>query len=149
MDDAVLVHRGRLDRVKRLGQPRGQRPQERLLRLPTRRYRKAGGRADPLDRTRRPIRVGPRLEPGQAVEPPALDVEALAVADTSLRLPLRFGRANLAGIDVKANRASVYTILLVDMSPGAAPPRDARLEVVDPVDRSDPTEPPVGLVVDV
>src|SRR3954471_2590957 len=149
MDDAVLVHRRRLDRVERLGQQLRQRPQERLLRLPTRRHREAGDRADPLDRTRRPIRVGPGLEPAQAVEPPALDVQALAVADASLRLPLLFGRADLAGIDVEAHRASVDTILLVDLSPGAAPPREARLEVVDRVDRGAPAEPAVGLVVDV
>src|ERR1700730_15877648 len=98
MDDAVLVHGRRLDRVKRLGQQRGERPQERLLRLPTRRHREAREWADPLDRTGRPTGVGPRLEPGQAIEPAVLDAQALAVADTSLRLPLLFGRADLAGI---------------------------------------------------
>ena len=80
---------------------------------------------------------------------PALDVQALAVADASLRLPFLFGRADLAGIDVKAHHASIDTILLVDLSPGAAAARDARLEVVDPVDRGDAAEPAVGLVVDV
>src|SRR5262249_11850008 len=39
--------------------------------------------------------------------------------------------------------------LFVDLSPGPAPPRDAGLEVVDPIDRGDPAEPAVGLVVDV
>ena len=149
MDHAVLVHRRRLDQVERLGQQLRQRPQERLLRLPARRHRQAGRRADPLDRAGRPVRVGPRLEPGQAVEAPALDVQALAVADASLRLPFLFGRTDLAGIDVKTHRASIDTILLVDLSPGAAAVRDARLEVVDPVDRGDAAEPAVGLVVDV
>src|SRR6185437_8419997 len=111
--------------------------------------RQPGDRAGPLGRTRRAVRVGPRLEPGQAVEVPALDVEALAVADASLGLPFLFRRADLAGIDVEAHHAGVHAILLVDLSPGAAPPRDARLEVVDPVDRRDAAESSVGLVVDV
>ena len=123
MDRAVLVHRRRLDQVERLGQQRRQRPQERLLRLPARRHRQAGRRADPLGRAGRPIGVGPRLEPGQAVEVPALDVQALAVADASLGLPLLLGRADLAGIDVEAHRPGIDTILLVDLSPGAAAAR--------------------------
>ena len=149
MDHAVLVHRRRLDQVERLGQQLRQRPQERLLGLPARRHRQAGRRADPLAGAGRPVRVGPRLEPGQAVEVPALDVQALAVADASLRLPLLFGRPNLAGIDVKTHRPGVDAVLLVDLSPGAAAVRDARLEVVDPVDRGHAAEPAVRLVVDV
>ena len=76
-------------------------------------------------------------------------MDQVAIADASLGLPLLFGRADLAGIDVKAHRASIDTISLVDLSPGAAPPRDARLEVVDPVDRGDAAEPEIGLVVHV
>ena len=149
MDRAVLVHRCRLDQVERLGQQLRQRPQERLLRLPARRHREAGRRADPLDRAGRPVRVGPRLEAGQAVEVPALDVQTLAVADAALRLPLLLGRTDLAGIDVKTHHPGIDTILFVDLSPGAAAVRDARLEVVDPVDRGHAAEPTVGLVVDV
>src|SRR5436309_8815833 len=79
----------------------------------------------------------------------ALDVQALAVADASLRLPFLFGGADLAGFDVEAHRPGVDAVLLVDHSPGAAAPRDARLEVVDPVDRGHASEPAVRLVVDV
>ena len=108
-----------------------------------------GRRADPLAGAGRPVGVGPRLEAGQAVEVPALEVQALAVADAALGLPLLFGRTDLAGIDMKTHRPSIDTILFVDLSPGAAAVRDARLEVVDPVDRRHAAEPAVGLVVDV
>jgi len=96
------VHRRRLDQVERLGQRGRQGPQEGLLGLPTRRDRRARRRADPPGGAGRPIGVGPRLEPGQAVEAAAPDVQALAIADAALGLPLLFRGADLAGIDVEA-----------------------------------------------
>ena len=80
---------------------------------------------------------------------PASHIQALAVADAALGLPFLLGRTKFAGIDVEAHHASIYTILLVDLSPGAAAGGDAGLEVVDPVDRGHAAEPAVGLVVDV
>jgi hypothetical protein len=149
MNRTILVYRCRLDQVEGLGQQLRQRPQERFLRLPTGRDREAGRRADPLDRAGRPVGVGPRLEPSQAVEVPALDVQSLAVADAAFGFPFLLGRTNLAGIDVKTHHTSIDTILLVDLSPGTAAGRNTGLEVVDPVDRGHTTEPAVGLVVDV
>ena len=148
MDHAVLVHRHRHDQVERLGQELRQRPQERLLGLPARRHRQARHRADPLAGAGRPIGVGPRLEPLQTIEVPARDVQTLAVAHAALRLPFLFGRPNLARIDMKSHRPRVDTILFVDLSPSTAAVRDARLEVVDPVDRRHAAEPAVRLVVD-
>src|SRR5262245_7187956 len=49
---------------------------------------------------------------------------------------------------MKSHRPRVDTILVVDPPPGPAAVRDARLEVVDPVDRRHAAEPAVGLVVD-
>ena len=50
---------------------------------------------------------------------------------------------------MEAHRPGIDTVLLVDHSPGTAALGDARLEVVDPVDRGHAAEPAVGLVVDV
>src|SRR5207248_11088845 len=47
------------------------------------------------------------------------------------------------------HRPSIDAVLLVDLSPGAAPLRDAGLEVVDAVDRGHAPEPAIRLVVDV
>src|SRR5581483_1087725 len=47
------------------------------------------------------------------------------------------------------HRPGVDAVLLVDLSPGAAAVRDARLEVVDPVDRGHAAAPAIRLVVDV
>ena len=146
---AALVHRHRLDQVERLGQELRQRPQERLLRLPARRHGQPGHRADPLQRAGRPVGVGPRLEAGQAVEVPAPEVQALAVAHAAFRLSLLFGRTDLTCVDMKTHRAGIDTVLFVDLSPGTAAVRDARLEVVDAIDRRDAAEPAVGLVVHV
>src|SRR5262249_42402681 len=95
------------------------------------------------------VRVGPRLEPAQAVEAPALDVQALAVADPALGLALLLRRPDLAGIDVEAHHPSISAVLFVDLPPGPAPLCDAGLEVVDPVDRGHATQPTVRLVMDV
>ena len=149
MDGAVLVHRHRLDQVERLGQQLRQRPQEGLLRLPAGRHGQAGRRADPPGGAGRPVGVGPRLEPVQAVEVPAPDVQALAVAHAAFRLSFLFGRTDLARIDMKTHRAGIDTVLFVDLSPGPAAGGDAGLEVVDAVDRGHAAEPAVGLVVDV
>ena len=108
-----------------------------------------GRRADPPGGAGRSIGVGPGLETGQAVEGPARDVQALAVADASLGLPLLFRRPDLAGIDVEAQGPGVGAVLLVDHAPGAAAVGDAGLEVVDPVDRRYTAQPAVRLVVDV
>src|SRR5262245_50070588 len=60
-----------------------------------------------------------------------------------------FRRTDLARINMKTHHPSIDAVLLVDLTPGAAAVHDARLEVVDPIDRRHASEPAIRLVVDV
>src|SRR5262245_53998783 len=148
MNRAVLVHRGGADQVERLGQERRQGPQPRPLGRPGLGDGAPGGRADATGLVGLEHRIGPSLQVIQAVEGPRPHRQPLPDPDPALGLALLLGAADLAGVDMEAHRTGVDAVLLVDRAPGAAPPRDAGLEVVDPVDGRDAAEPAVGLVVD-